>query len=203
VTAVGSDDPRAWGRDDLIAVSLDHILASGDTRDALHVWTTLRDSNWIKQSVPDASHPLTNGDFRLPFFHHGFDWAAPETAGVRVEQFADEPSVRVTLSGDQPEHCVLLEQYVPVQPDSVYNMQWKADSQNIDPGNGLTWHLQPVASQASIALASGDLLASRMWPFRVPPAGRAFLLTLEYNREMGRVRPTGSFVLHSVALNRQ
>jgi tetratricopeptide (TPR) repeat protein len=202
-TAVGSDDPRAWGRDDLIAASLDHILASGDTRDALQVWTTLRDANWIKQSVPDARRPLTNGDFRLASFHHGFDWMAPETEGVRVEQFADEPSVRITLNGDQPEHCVLFQQYVPVQRDAIYNLQWKADSQNIEAGNGLAWHLRAVGSQSPAAFTSGDLLVSSFWPFRVPPAGEGFMLTLEYNREMGRIRPTGSFALRSVSLSRQ
>jgi hypothetical protein len=54
-----------WGRDDLIASSLDHVLASGDLHTGLQIWTTLRDGRWITQSVPDANHPLTNGDFRL------------------------------------------------------------------------------------------------------------------------------------------
>lgn len=122
---------------------------------------------------------------------------------MRVEQFPEESFIRITLSGDQPEHCILLQQYVPVQPDSVYNLQWKADSQNIEAGNGLAWHLQTIGGHAPMARSSGDLLASNSWPFRVPPAGGAFLLTLEYNREIGRVRPTGSVTIHSVSLSRQ
>ena len=201
--AVGSDDPRAWGRDDLIAVSLDRILASGDTRGALQVWTTLRDSNWIKQGVPDVNHPLTNGDFRLPSYRHGFDWVAPDVNGLRVEQFPDEPAVRITLTGDEPEHCILFQQYVTVETDAVYNLQWKADSENVEPGNGLAWHLEPIGTQGATPMASGDLLVSNSWPFRVPPAGHAFLLTLEYNRELGRVPPTGSIALHWVSLTKQ
>jgi hypothetical protein len=202
VRVVGSDDPRAWGRDDLIAASLDHVLAGGELHTGLQIWTTLRDGHWIPQSVPDANHPLTNGDFRLPFYRHGFDWVSAETEGVHIQQFTDEPSLDIGLSGDQPEHCELLRQYVAVEPGFLYKLQWKASAQGIPAGSGLAWHLRATNGGASIE--SGDLLnAPQAWEFVAPPNVSGFLLTLEFNRALGHVRPTGQLSLRSVSMNRQ
>jgi tetratricopeptide (TPR) repeat protein len=202
VRAVGNDDPRAWGRDDLIAASLDHVLAAGELHTGLQIWTTLRDGRWIAQSVPDANQPLTNGDFRLPFYRHGFDWVSAETEGVRIQQFPDEPSIDIGLSGDQPEHCELLRQYVAVEPGFLYKLQWKADALGIPTGSGLAWHLRATKSDASIE--SGDLLnAPQVWEFVAPPNVSGFLLTLEFNRALGHVRPTGHLTLRSVSIIRQ
>ena len=202
VRAVGNDDPRAWGRDDLIAASLDHVLAAGELHTGLQIWTTLRDGRWIPQSVPDANHPLTNGDFRLPFYRHGFDWVSAETEGVRIQQFPDEPSIDIGLSGDEPEHCELLRQYVAVEPGFLYKLQWKADALGIPAGSGLAWHLRATKSDASIE--SGDLLnAPQVWEFVAPPNVSGFLLTLEFNRALGHVRPTGHLTLRSVSIIRQ
>jgi tetratricopeptide (TPR) repeat protein len=202
VRAVGDDDPRAWGRDDLIASSLDHVLASGDPQDGLQIWTTLRDGRWIAQSVPDADHPLTNGDFRLPFYGHGFGWARAETEGVHIQQFTEEPSVDIGLSGDQPGHCELLRQYVDVEPGFLYKLQWRAEAQGIPPGSGLAWHLR--ATSGDIGIESGDLLnAPQAWEFVAPPKVNGFLLTLEFNRALGHVRPSGHLTLRFVSMNRQ
>jgi hypothetical protein len=202
VRVVGDDDPRAWGRDDLVASSLDHVLASGDLHTGLQIWTTLLDGRWIQQSVPDAEHPLTNGDFRLPFYKHGFDWAGAESEGVHIRQFSGEPSIDIGLSGDEPEHCELLRQYVAVEPGYAYKLQWKASAQGIPAGSGLAWHLRPTEGDSSIV--SGDLLAApQAWEFIAPPDSNGFLLTLEYNRALGHVRPSGQLTLRGVSMNRQ
>jgi hypothetical protein len=203
VSLVGNDDPRGWGRDDLIASSLDHVLASGDLHTALQIWTTLRDGRWIAHNVPDANHPLTNGDFRLPFYGHGFDWASLETEGVHIDQFADEPSVDIGLTGDQAEHCLLLRQYVAVEPGFLYKLQWKAEAEGIPPGMGLAWHLRPVNSEAA-EISSKDLLDTpQEWEFVAPPNVKSFVLALEYDRPAGRVRPSGKITLRSVSVERQ
>ena len=202
VRVVGNDDPRAWGRDDLIAASLDRVLAAGELRTGLQIWTTLCDGRWIAQSVPDADHPLTNGDFRLPFYRHGFDWASAETEGVRIQQLTDGAFLDIVLSGDQPEHCELLRQYVAVEPGFLYKLQWKADAQGIAAGSGLAWHLR--ATKADAAIESGGLLnAPQTWEFVAPPNVSGFLFTLEFNRALGHVKPSGHLTLRSVSVNRQ
>jgi tetratricopeptide (TPR) repeat protein len=204
VRVVGEDDPRAWGRNDLIASALDHVLASGDLHTGLQIWTTLRDGRWIPQSVPDADRPLTNGDFHWPFYKHGFDWAPAETEAVHIQQFVNEPSIDIGLSGDQPEHCELLRQYVAIESGFLYKLQWKAEAQGIPAGSGLAWHLRPANADERIDITSIDLLrAPQAWEFVAPPKVTGFMLTLEYDRALGHVRPAGHTLLRSVSLNRQ
>ena len=204
VRVAGHDDPRAWGRDDLIAGSLDRVLASGDLHTGLQFWTTLRDGRWIDQSVPDANHPLTNGNFRQRFYNHGFDWLPLESEGVHIDQFVDEPSIDIGLSGDQPEHCTLLRQYVAVEGGFLYKLQWKAEAQNIPPGMGLAWHLRPSNGSAGPELVSSDLLgAKQTWEFLATPNVGGFVLTLESNRPSGQVRPAGHITLRSVTMDRE
>jgi hypothetical protein len=203
VRVVGDDDPRAWGRDDLIASSLDHVLASGDMRTGLQIWTTMRDGRWITQSVPDANHPLTNGDFHMPFYRHGFDWTSSESEGVHIQQFTDEPSIEIGLSGDEAEHCELLRQYVAVEPGFLYKLQWNADAQGIARGGGLAWHLRPADGNGP-NIESGDLLSTpQTWDFVATPNISGFVLSLEYNHAFGHARPNGQVTLRTVILNRQ
>jgi len=204
VRIVGTDDPRGWGRDDLIASSLDRVLASGDLHDALQIWTTLRDGRWISQGVPDANHPLTNGDFRWHFYNHGFDWLPLETEGVRVDQLLDEPSIDVSLSGYQPEHCQILRQYVAVEPGFLYKLQWKAEASGVPAGMGIAWHLHAANGDVGGDIVSGDLLNKpQVWEFVATPNVNGFVLTLEYNRPSGQVRPTGRITLRSVTMDRE
>ncbi len=204
VRVVGHDDPRGWGRDDLIASSIDHVLASGDVHTALQIWSTLRDGRWINQGVPDANHPLTNGDFRLTFYRHGFDWAPSDAEGVHIDQFPNEPSIDISLSGDQAEHCELMHQYVAVEPGFLYKLTWNAEGQGIPAGSGVSWHLRPANRDVGVDLVSTDLLNKpQSWEFVAPPNINGFLLTLEFNRALGHVRPTGHITLRSVAMERQ
>jgi tetratricopeptide (TPR) repeat protein len=190
VWAAGKADPRAWGRDDLIAAMTDRMLAQGDTNNALKVWRILNQAAWIRHSVPDAHHPLTNGDFRLPFFRHAFDWMPLSNAGIRIDR-KENGGVRITFSGDQPEHCVLLQQYLPLQVDAGYLLKWQAKSSETVPG--LVWHLQGRASE--------DLFASpAAWPIQAANAAQPFLLSLEYTRPAGQVRSAGEVTLDWVAM---
>lgn len=204
VRVVGNDDPRAWGRDDLIASSLDHVLASGDLQTGLQFWTTLRDGRWIEQSVPDANHPITNGNFRKRFYRHGFDWFPVDTEGVHIDQFPDEPSIDIGLTGNQPEHCTLLRQYVAVEGGFLYKLHWNAEAQGIPAGMGLAWHLRAANGTAINDLVSGDLLGPQQsWEFIATPGVGGLALTLESNRPLGRIRPEGHITIRSVNMERE
>jgi tetratricopeptide (TPR) repeat protein len=204
VRLVGNDNPRAWGRDDLIASSLDKVLASGDLHTGLQFWTTLRDGRWIDQSVPDFNHPLTNGNFRMRFYGHGFDWLPLDTEGVHIDQFPDEPSIDISLTGNQPESCTLLREYVAVEGGFLYKLHWKAEAQNIPPGMGLAWHLRTATGGTANDVVSPDLLGSdQSWEFVATPNVGGFMLTLESNRPSGQVRPEGHITIRSVGMVRE
>jgi hypothetical protein len=141
---------------------------------------------WIRHGIPDSERPLTNGDFRLPFYRHRFDWSSIDSAGARVEQFHESPVVRISLSGEQPDHCVLLRQHVPLSP-----------------GSGLAWHLRAMPAKVEDELVSDNLSGpGGAWQFRAP-ASEVGMLSLEYSRPLGRVRAAGTITLESVSLEKQ
>jgi tetratricopeptide (TPR) repeat protein len=204
VRVVGKTDARDWGRDDLIAVAEDHMIAAGFPAPALQVWASLSNGGWLKQTTPDDQHPVTNGDFRIPFYRHGFDWTIVESPGVRVDQFTSEPSLRVNLLGDQADSVVLLQQYVPVAPGKSYTMSWQAKGQDVSDPSGLAWHLHPIKNTSPAELVSPDLLSAHAsWDFVAPADAKAFLLSLECIRPLGSVRARGAVVLLSVTMNQK
>ena len=202
IHVVGNGNPQDWGRDDLIAISEDHMLQAGAVSPAIKVWASLNNGGWIKQSVPDVYHPLTNGEFRLPFYRHGFDWLGMEESGVRIDQITSDAMVRINLFGDQADKVVLLQQYVDVEPGKNYNLSWQARSQEILAPSGLAWHLHPIKG-GSGELVSGDLLADSSWNFTAPADAKAFLLSLECHRPLGSLRARGKFSLQSVSMSQQ
>jgi hypothetical protein len=192
---------RDAGRDDLVASIEDQILSEGDRPDGLAIWTSLNDGGWIHHGIPDSEHPLTNGDFRVPVFRHGFDWAPMDSTGARVEQFRDTHVVHISLSGEQRDHCVLLRQYVPLARGSVYDLAWRAGTPDADVGDGLAWQ-RAMPANATADLVSGDLSSPSRWQFQAP-ASEVGMLSLECSRPLGRVRAAGTITLESVSLEKQ
>ncbi|MBV9763803.1 MAG: hypothetical protein JOZ48_03070 [Acidobacteriaceae bacterium] len=205
VTAAGSAHPESAGRDGVIGPIEDNLLAEGSLQPALQIWTSMKDGNWITLPAPAPSHPLTNGDFATSFFGHGFDWTPTNPAGVRTEQIPDQKEVRFTFSGSQAEHCSLLQQYLPLDPNHSYRLHWKTEAQSIETPSGLAWRLHPVRSNSQTDITSGDLLASPSgaWDFEPPAGSEIFLLTLEYSRPLGNILAKGTIDLQSVSLEEQ
>jgi len=204
VHLVKKDDAGKWGRDDLLALSEDHMLAAGYLQPALAVWSALKSAGWIEESVPNEQNPVTNGDFRQPFFRHGFDWVINDNPGTRVEQLADISELRINLYGDEAEKMVLLQQYVAVAPGARYRMTWHHQSEELSEPSGFTWHLHAVDG-GTADIASGDIISAKAspnasWDFVAPLHAKAFLLTLEYARALGTTRARGALALKSVAM---
>jgi len=204
VDAVPAWDAHAWGRDDMLAEIEDRLLAEGYRDAALGVWASMSHARWIAGTIPTPHHPLTNGEFSLPFYGHGFDWVVATAAGVSIDLLPDKRSLRVTFSGDQAEHCDVLRQYLPVEPGREYEMQWLATGLQINTPSGLSWRVQPVPglNTSAPSLFSGDILGGTtgVWRFRVPAATNLCALTLEYTRPLGAVRARGVVRLESISL---
>ncbi len=205
VDAAGTRNPAAYGRDDQIGPAEDHLLADADLQDALDVWNSMKRANWVALAAPTPAHPLTNGNFQVPFFHHGFDWAPVPSAGVTIDQFPAEKNLRITVSGAESEHCVLMQQYIPLQPNRAYRLRWHAENQGIQMPSGLAWHLYPIPSANQTNLSAPDLLnpSPGTWDFTSPQGATLSLLTLEYTRPLGNTRAAGDVTLRQVALEEQ
>lgn len=205
IAAAGSRNPAGYGRDDQIGPAEDHLLADGDLQAALDIWNSMKRANWVELPAPTPAHPLNNGDFQVPFFHHGFDWAPVPSSGVTIDQFPTEKNVRITFSGTESEHCVLLQQYIPLQPNRAYRLTWQADNRGIEMPSGLAWRVYPIPNQHQTHLSAPDLLnhAPVTWDFTSPQAATLNLLTLEYTRPIGSTRATGDVMLRQVSLEEQ
>lgn len=200
VAVARNHNPVDYGRDDQIGPLEDRLLDSGNVQPALDIWRSMSQGKWIQLPVPNALHPLTNGDFAVPFFRHGFDWIPISSADAMIQQSPAEKCVRITLSGSQPEHCVLLRQYLPGEANRRYRLTWNANTEGMQVASGLAWHLYPAPNERQSELVSSDLFASnKNWEFVSPPTGLA-LLSLEYTRPLGSVRATGTAVLGCVSL---
>ncbi len=205
VALTGTRHPSDLGRDDQILPEEDRILAAGQLQPALDIWRTLAAAGWIHLPVPTAASPLSNGQFAGAFLRHGFDWVPSANEAVSLEQSTKEGCLRLTLSGDEPEHCMLLQQYVPLARGRSYRLHWLAAAQGMEPPTGISWHLHPVQANTAIDLAGGDVLSAPggNWNFQSPPMADTALLTLEYSRPPGKLSADGSLTLRSVSLQEQ
>lgn len=202
VHLTGDSNPADFGRDDQILPGEDRILAAGQLRPALDVWRTMGHAGWIHVPVPTPASPITNGDFARTFLGHGFDWVPSAAPGLTIEQSSEEKNVEISLSGDEPEHCVLLQQYIPLEPNHAFHLQWQAEARSLEAPSGLAWHIRSVAAATPVDLLAGDVLPGPRgtWDFRSPSTSDVCLLTLEYRRPLGKLRANGSLTLHSVFL---
>lgn len=197
----GKQNPADLGRDDQILPMEDHILAADHLQPALAIWRSLASAGWIHLSVPTSAAPLTNGDFSNRFLGHGFDWVLGGAAGVSVEQSPSQKTIEITLSGEEPERCVLVQQYVPLAPNHSYHLQWQADGQGLDLPTGLAWHVRSIQSGATSDLATGAVLGNtRVWDFQTSATSNVCLLTFEYARPLGKLRANGTITLRRVVL---
>jgi hypothetical protein len=117
---------------------------------------------------------------------------APGSAGLEVE-----------LSGEQPEHAFLLQQFVPLLGGSRYGFTVQSEVVDIAKAAGLTWELQCLPSQE--VLTSAPVMDTSMKPtsmeFSTPGACELARLMLMYNRQLGSVRIAGTLLLQSAALD--
>jgi tetratricopeptide (TPR) repeat protein len=105
-----------------------------------------------------------------------FDWTTAALAGVSYEHVPATHSLRVRLSGQQPERCELLWRDLVLDP-GAYRI--KAEMEAAPPG--ITWSLSGGFS----------------------PALRPGRLVLRYERPHGSVRSTATFLIHSAGVERQ
>jgi hypothetical protein len=190
----------------LFGFCLDRLLITNRYQASQRIWKELVEANWLQTPNPTAAAPLSNGDFRQPVLGHAFDWAFGLTPGVTFDQIAVSSRLRITFDGKEPEAFQLLQQFVVLEPNRRYRLKWVAESDRIAKGSGFQWLLSPVSERGPAEtsdLVSPDLLGltdTGTWDFTAPiqPLN---LLTLQYARRPGTVRPEGELSLNGVTLS--
>jgi tetratricopeptide (TPR) repeat protein len=190
----------------LFGTCLDRLLMTNRYQAAQRLWAELIETNWLQTPVPTTAAPLTNGDFRQPVFGHGFDWVFLWVPNVTFDQIAVSSRLRISFDGKEPEASRLLQQFVVLEPNRRYRLQWVAESDRIPKDSGFQWRLLPVSEQGpavTSVLVSADLLGltdTGTWDFTAPVQPLNLLL-LDYARRPGTVRPEGELSLSGVTLS--
>jgi hypothetical protein len=188
---------QLYGLDHDIGPALDILLGAGYASQALRIWSDLSAAHWIEFPTPNPDEPLTNGNLR-PLYGHGFDWFLLNPPGVSLNYSEGVREIGIDLSGDEPEHCQILQQWVPVGSSRRYRLQWKDDASGLTNPSGLTWHVHSSTAD----LQSPDLLdeSSGGFVFQTPPDMNLAILVLEYKRPMGKTKAEGILRLRGVTL---
>jgi hypothetical protein len=177
-------------------------------RAALDMWNALCRKGLEPYSPldPDKGQVVTNGSFSSQPIERAFDWRASAVDGVQVNAGAAGGGISVQLTGNQPEDCVILLQFVPLASNRMYRMEYEYSSPAALDASGLTWELaDPItntvtASSPSLKL-TGAALTDR---FEFTPAASGVAkLILRYARESGTVRRAEAVVLKNVSIQAQ
>jgi tetratricopeptide (TPR) repeat protein len=166
----------------------DRQLRAGNTASAIELWNA---ASGFPAIDPSAGSILTNGDLARAPLNLGFDWRLGQTDGVAQTW---RPSELVfTLSGSQPEACVLLEQTIYLVPR---HFRLRFDYMTGTPSpTGLHWSL-------------GDIEGPRIEPspawregaFDLPRQRGVRELKLFYRREPGTTRTEGRIEIRNLRL---
>lgn len=195
-------DAEVFGKSSIVGPIEDKLLQNGREQDALAVWNMLYEGHWISLPAPNVATPITNGSFTVPIWPHGFDWVVVPTSGVSIQQDTQAHHIEIDFSGDQPDPCTLLVQWVPLSARKTYTVRWSAKAESADAQADLTWHVrtgvgQPVAASLPFSQSGGK------WTFSSPPQDGAFVLSLEYARQTGYTRAEGSLLLSEITASYQ
>ena len=186
--------------DEDLPVLLDYtnqLLDQGHGLDAARIWNLLCARRRLPYSPLDVAggRSLTNADFRRFPLGSGFDWRVENGSGVHVGGF--DGALRATFSGDQADDCVLMWQYVLLEPGGRYRLRQEVRTDDPASAAGLRWRLFYRRNGPGWDALDSDLGQG----FRAP--GEVGKLTLMYRRASGSTRLTGDVSLTGLRLERE
>jgi hypothetical protein len=182
-------------------------LDAGTVPATLDVWNTLCIRHLLPYAPLDRDRaPLTDGGFAAASVGGGFEWRLAPVAGVTIGRNPSPPYLWVDFSGDQPETCAPLSQFVPLTPGAGYGLGFEYRTSEIPPASGLRWSVFDARTGVDLAAAS-PWLCNADWKraelvFTAPAAGLV-RLTLTCRRLPGATRIAGSAGLRLLSLERR
>ena len=185
----------------------DWQLAAGAVPQTLEVWNALCNRHLLPYAPLDPDRaPLTDGGFRAAPVGGGFAWRLTPAPGVTIGRNRSPRYLWVAFSGDQPETCTPLLQFVPVTPGASYRLRFEYHTSELPPASGLHWSVFDARTGSDLAIAS-PWLSNPDWKpaelrFTAPPVGLV-RLTLTCQRLSGATRIEGSLELRNLTLERR
>jgi hypothetical protein len=182
-------------------------LEASASASALDTWNTLCTRHLLSYAPLDRDRaPLTDGDFRDAPLGGGFAWRLARQPGITIGMNPAPRFLWIGFSGNQPETCAPLWQFVPVTPGATYILSYEYHTSELPAASGLRWSVLDARAGTELA-PNSPWLSSPDWKreelhFTAPASGLARLI-LTYRRLPGSTRIEGSLELRHLALGRQ
>jgi len=165
--------------------AMDALLKAGRREGARQIWLNL--------GYADPAVLPINPDFGPPRIGHGFDWWLAPNPGVTHVALDNPPAHRIVFSGQQPESCELLRQYIGVHTGKRYLLRWESRGA----ASGIAWR---AGSQSSPLRAGGDWTPGQLSFVAAPDSSP---ISLFYQRPLGEPRLEGAVELRHVVIDEQ
>ena len=187
----------------------DRLIEKNRVSQAVDTWNALAGKHLVDDAAlaPSRGVSVTNGGFTKAVLGRAFDWRVSAPSEISYRQEISPSGLRFDFFGNQPEHCELLSQLVPVEPDKQYRLVAKYETEGLQGNTGIAWQMLDLNTNADLLRGIGRVAASQRrqnaqtYEFETPSEKRLVRLVLAYDRALGTVRIEGSLSLDSVALD--
>lgn len=180
----------------LLLEAANRLVAANDGAGAKEVWKSMVERHWVEG---DATVP-NNGEFSREPLPVTFDWSLPEYPGLH--SWPGSSGLETEFTGEEPENCVIAEQYVTLAPGS-YALSYSYHTSGIGPGTGIHWQILDAKTGTMVAESealSSDTQAQKNWTFTIPAGVPLQRLRLAYQRSLGTPRVSGTLLVLSTRI---
>lgn len=180
-------------------------LAEGGFGDqARNLWRSACRSEFLECATPPDDGLIGNGAFSKPFLQSPMDWQISQVQGFSANQQMASGTLKLNLTGDQPETTALLSQTLALRAGERWKVRFEFQTREIASREavGLEWLLQDHV------LALSKPLSSEFWDeaeFHIDAQDRdtTVPLILAYRRKPGTVRIRGDLWIRSIQARRE
>ena len=180
------------------------LLAAGNESqrlEAVELWNALCARGLLQEKPVFPARPpnVVDARFRDLQARLAFGWQQL-TDQVQVSRV--DRGLVLSFDGNQPEQCGIFAQLISIQPARRYAFDCSYES-DLPADNGVSWRIEDARNNAP--LQSGDVFLDGdahevSVPFTAPENCRFVRLILQYARQPGTVRVSGSVLLTNVDL---
>jgi len=208
VVAIRTARQAASGDLPTLLIYCDRVLEKGGVSPAVAIWNLLAAKHLLHypEVTPARGPSLINGSFSREFLAGGFDWRVSTPVEISFRQDLSAPGVWFNFFGRQPQHCELMNQYVPLEAGRRYRVVVNYETDGMEGDTGIGWRAMDVGTGADLLHGSGRIMASQShstagtYQFETPGDTHLVKLILAYDRPLGAVRAEGSLALQNASL---
>jgi len=182
----------------------DRLLMAGKAQPAARLWNTMA-SHWLVSAALPGNGALMDGNLKLDDAPHAFAW---RTAPLNGADFVPlRPGLQVSLSGNQPDRCELLSQWVILGPGLMHALWYRFASSGIAVSSGVHWEIKTpgVDGLLNDYEPAGDLSAQpssdAFIRFKAPTNSKLIRVALVYQRNRVGVAARGWIRLEAAWLS--